>query len=144
MGIDFAALGTGMEIRQALDFAACGMDIRQALDWHPHPRRRTAMGAVAVMRARVEELETRLNTARRTAWVAVPVEAGPRLRPGTRWCAKDGTLMAGADTEHFRDDEARGLEMEAGPDFGVCLQKPGPRTARSRCCAGRPPTHWTS
>lgn len=53
---------------------------------------------VAELRARVEELETRLNTARRTAWVAVPI-AWSEVMPGDVIVAKDGALLAVTDTE---------------------------------------------
>jgi hypothetical protein len=106
-GLDFAALGTGMDIRQALD----------VLD-DPHPSWEDCEGAVAVVRARVEELETRLNTARRTAWVAVPVEAETVGR-GDIVVRTDGTLALVIDAEHFSETtKPVRLEMEAGPDFG--------------------------
>jgi hypothetical protein len=84
MGLDFVALMTGTEIRQALDV----LELRSEADTSPE-----AAQAIATVRARVEELETRLNTARRTAWVAVPVEA-ETITPGDVIVAKDGALWS--------------------------------------------------
>jgi hypothetical protein len=80
MGLDFVALGTGAEIRQALDT----LEARFA-DADERAR------AVEAVRAGVEQLEQRLNTARRSAWVAVPVEAGT-VAEGDLVVQKDGTL----------------------------------------------------
>jgi hypothetical protein len=87
MGIDFAALGTGMDIRQALDVLVGGPDAPPEVQ-----------AAARAVEERVEELETRLSTARRTAWVAVPI-AWSEVMPGDTIVAKDGTLLAVTDTE---------------------------------------------
>jgi hypothetical protein len=94
-GVDFAALGTGMDIRQALDVLVTdGTSEEQTM-------------AADTIRARLEALETRLNTARRTAWVAVPVEA-ETIAPGDVIVAKDGTLLpvaeSGMDGDRWRID----------------------------------------
>lgn len=80
-GIDFTALGTGMDIRQALDVLEA--KVTDGTDDGP--------AAIATVRARLEELEQRLNTARRTAWVAVPVEAAT-IAAGDTIVAKNGEL----------------------------------------------------
>jgi hypothetical protein len=91
MGIDFAALGTGMEIRQALDVLVTdGTSEEQTM-------------AADTIRERLEELETRLNTARRTAWVAVPI-AWSEVAPGDTIVAKDGTLLAVLAVDHATID----------------------------------------
>jgi hypothetical protein len=51
----------------------------------------------------VEELETRLSTARRTAWVAVPI-AWSEVMPGDTIVAKDGTLMPVLAVDHATID----------------------------------------
>jgi hypothetical protein len=81
MGIDFAALGTGMDIRQALDVLVGGPDAPPEVQ-----------AAARVVEERVEELETRLNTARRTAWVAVPIAAW-EVADGDTIVTKDGALL---------------------------------------------------
>lgn len=86
MGLDFVALGTGAEIRQALDVLEA--KVTDGTDDGP--------AAITTVRARVEALETRLNTARRTAWVAVPVEA-ETIAPGDVIVAKDGVLWSVTD-----------------------------------------------
>lgn len=96
MGIDFAALGTGMDIRQALDVLV-------------RPGTQEAMDAAAVVLERLKELETRLNTARRTAWVAVPI-AAELVRGGDVVVAKDGRLMPVVDTEHLNGGQV-GLKL---------------------------------
>jgi multidrug efflux pump subunit AcrA (membrane-fusion protein) len=92
-GLDFVALGTGMAIRQALDVLQQIAEFVGEDGDGPSP-----VGAVAAVRAGVEALETRLNTARRTAWVAVKVEA-TTVTIGDVVVASDGVLMevTGAD-----------------------------------------------
>jgi hypothetical protein len=85
MGLDFAALGTGTEIRIALE-------LLMRADSSEPPITEEVQAAAGQIIARVEELETRLNTARRTAWVAVPVE-WRTVAPGDVIVAKDGTLL---------------------------------------------------
>ena len=84
--IDFAALDTGTTIRQALD-ALVEADLSED--------RQAAAGQVL---ARVEELEQRLNMARRTAWAAVPI-AWREVMVGDVIVGKDGALLAVVDTE---------------------------------------------
>jgi hypothetical protein len=81
MGLDFAALGTGMDIRQALETLEDPLT-----GWDEE------LELIALIRARVEELEQRLNTARRSAWVAVPVE-WHLVDVGDVIVGKDGALL---------------------------------------------------
>jgi hypothetical protein len=97
-GVDFAALGTGMDIRQALDVLQQIAEFVGEDGDGPSP-----VGAVAAVRTGVEELETRLNTARRTAWVAVPVE-WQTVNVGDVIVGKDGTLMPVLDASGPEDD----------------------------------------
>lgn len=91
--LDFGALGTGMDIRQALDVL-----VGTSPDTGP------VQAAAETIRERVAELEKRLNTARRTAWVAVPI-AAELVAPGDVIVAKDGTLwsVTGVGDRHVPD-----------------------------------------
>lgn len=101
-GPDFAALGTGMDIRQALDVLVA-------------PGTAEVIDAAQVVLDRVAELEQRLNTARRTAWVAVPVEA-ETVGEGDLIEQKDGTLVRVLDAEHFSAEQNPvRLTVEFGP-----------------------------
>jgi hypothetical protein len=81
--LDFTALGTGTTIRQALE----ALDDRAQAEAD-----RIALAAVEVIRERVAELEKRLNTARRTAWVAAPI-AWRLVGPGDVIVGKTGHLL---------------------------------------------------
>jgi hypothetical protein len=123
MGIDFGALDTSTAIRQALDA------LQQVAEFvgydYDGP---TPLAALAAVRAGVEELETRLNTARRTAWVAVPI-AWSEVMTGDVIVGKDGTLMPVLDTSGPEDDgvfpgEAPAWRLQVPPERWLKTEDP--------------------
>ncbi len=73
---------------------------------------------VAALEQENEELKQRLDTARKTAWMAVPI-AAHLVMEGDLVAQKDGTLARVLEAEHSMPDAPRGegyvtLQLESG------------------------------
>lgn len=115
MSVDFAALVEPAQIRAALDQLVV-----------PHLRSDAELKEQIL--TAVDRMAERLNTARRTAWVAVPVEA-ELVDEGDLIVQKDGALVRVLERYQPADGALVELIVESGPSratFHVPPDRPVP------------------